>query len=135
MNLNAKRQGAMPLSCQNTGELPKSTITELSGLLESRHLAYLNIREGSNITIVYRSNLKQCLFRDVQFKSLLINRCYIDELCFENCDMANVMFSHSRVTQPIRLRHCHVAGMRLYGMSLRMFIFEECTGVGEIAIA
>ncbi|MEG1210801.1 MAG: hypothetical protein RSE29_06740 [Leclercia sp.] len=135
MNLNAKRQGAMPLSCQNTGEQPKSTITELTGLLESQHLAYLNIDEGNNTAIVYRSNLKQCLFKNIAFKNLLINRCYIDEICFENCDMANVYFSHSEITQPIRLRYCQLAGMRLLNMNLKMFVFEECTGVGQIIIA
>ncbi|MCU6667386.1 pentapeptide repeat-containing protein [Enterobacteriaceae bacterium H4N4] len=131
MNLNAKRQGAMPLSIQQSCE-QKSTITELKGLLESRHFARLHICEGGNTAIVYRSNLKQCLFKDVQFKSLLFNRCYIDEVCFENCDMANVFFSHCVFTKPIRLRECRVAGMRLLNMSLEMFIFEECTGVEQI---
>ncbi|MGL4430307.1 MAG: hypothetical protein ACRCT4_15470 [Silvania sp.] len=134
MNLNAKRQGAMPLSFQQSCE-QKSTITELKGLLESRHFARLHICEGGNMAIVYRSNLKQCLFKDVQFKSLLINRCYIDGVCFDNCDMKNVFFSHSVITQPIRLRHCHLAGMRVLNMHLKMFIFEECTGVGQIIIA
>lgn len=134
MNLNAKRQGAMPLSFEKPAG-DKATITELQGLLESRHLAGLDICEGENQAIIFRCNLKQSVFRNIQFSSLLINRCYIDELCFENCDMRNVFFSNSMITQPIRLRHCQVAGMRLLNMPRRMFIFEECTGVGQIVFA
>lgn len=134
MNLNAKRQGAMPLSFAKPADY-KSTITELQGLLESRHLAWLDICEGENKAIIFRCNLKQSVFRNIQFSSLLINRCYIDELCFENCDMRNVFFSNSVITKPIRLRHCQVAGMRLLNMPRRMFIFEECTGVGQIVFA
>ncbi|MEB6381343.1 hypothetical protein MXM41_20775 [Leclercia adecarboxylata] len=134
MNLNAKRQGVTPLSFEKPCEF-QSTITELAGLLESRQLAWLDICEGENKAIIFRSNLRKSVFRNIQFASLIINRCYIDGLCFENCDMRNVFFSNSTVTQPIRLRHCQVAGMRLLNMSLRMFIFEECTGVGQIVIA
>lgn len=134
MNLNAKRQGAMPFSfAKPTGY--QSTITELQGLLESHHLAWLDICEGENKAIIFRCNLKQSVFRNIQFTSLIINRCYIDEICFENCDMHNVLFSNSVVTLPIRLRHCQVAGMRLLNMPRRMFIFEECTGVGQILFA
>ncbi len=134
MNLNAKRQGAMPFSFAKPSGY-QSTITELQGLLESHHLAWLDIFEGENNAIIFRCNLKQSVFRNIQFSSLLINRCYIDELCFENCDMRNVFFSNSVVTQPIRLRYCQVAGMRLLNMPRRMFIFEECTGVGQILFA
>ncbi|MGI6905044.1 hypothetical protein [Leclercia adecarboxylata] len=38
MNLNAKRQGAMPFSFAKPSGY-QSTITELQGLLESHHLA------------------------------------------------------------------------------------------------
>lgn len=134
MNLNAKRRGAMPLSSAKPAD-SKSTITELQGLLESHHLTQLDICEGENKAILFRCNLQQSVFRNIQFSSLLINRCYIDGLCFENCDMRNVFFSNSVITQPIRLRHCQVAGMRLLNMPRRMFIFEECTGVGQILFA
>lgn len=134
MNLNVKRQGVTPFSFENPEDY-KSTITELVGLLESRHLTWLDICEGENKAIIFRSNLTKSGFRSIHFGSLLINRCYIDGLCFENCDMRNVFFSNSTVAQPICLRHCDVAGMRLLNMPLRMFIFEECTGVGQIVIA
>jgi len=133
MNLNAKRQGVTHFSFKKPEEY-KSTITELVGLLESRHFAWLDICDGENKAIIFRSNFKKSVFRNLQFTSLIINRCYIDGLCFENCDMRNVFFSTSTVTQPIRLRHCHVAGMRLLDMPLRMFVFEECTGIEQIAI-
>jgi len=134
MNLNAKRQGVTPFSFAEPAD-DRSTITELQGLLESRHLTWLDICEGENKAIIFRCNLKQSIFRNIQFSSLLINRCYIDELCFENCDMRNVFFSNSVITKPIRLRHCQVAGMRLLNMPRRMFIFEACTGVGQIVFA
>lgn len=134
MNLNAQRQGAMPFSFAKPIGSP-STITELQGLLESYPLTGLDICEGENKAIIFRCNMQQSVFRNIHFTSLIINRCYIDEICFENCDMRNVFFSHSMVTQPIRLRHCQVAGMRLLNMPRRMFIFEECTGVGQILFA
>lgn len=134
MNLNAKRQGVTPFSFTKPAD-DKSTITELQGLLESRHFTRLDICEGENKAIIFRCNLKQSIFRNIQFSCLLINRCYIDGLVFENCDMRNVFFSNSVVTQPIRLRHCQVAGMRLLEMPHRMFIFEGCTGVGQIVFA
>lgn len=134
MNLNAKRQGVTPFNFAKPADY-KSTITELQGLLENRHLVWLDICEGENKAIIFRCNLKQSVFRNIEFSSLLINHCYIDGLCFENCDMRNVFFSNSVITQPIRLRHCQVAGMRLLEMPRRMFIFEECTGVEQILFA
>jgi uncharacterized protein YjbI with pentapeptide repeats len=134
MNLNAKRQGVTPFSFTKPAD-DKSTITELQGLLESSHFTRLDICEGENKAIIFRCNLKLSVFRNIQFSSLLINRCYIDGLVFDNCDMRNVFFSNSVVTQPIRLRRCQVAGMRLLDMPRRMFIFEACTGVGQIVFA
>jgi len=134
MNLNAKRQGVTPFSFAKPAD-DKSTITELQGLLESRHFTRLGICEGENKAIIFRCNLKLSVFRNIQFSSLLINRCYIDGLVFDNCDMRNVFFSNSVVKQPIRLRRCQVAGMRLLDMPRRMFIFEACTGVGQIVFA
>lgn len=134
MNLNAKRQGVTPFSFTKPAD-DKSTITELQGLLENRHFTRLDICEGENKAIIFRCNLKLSVFRNIQFSSLLINRCYIDGLVFDNCDMRNVFFSNSVVTQPIRLRRCQVAGMRLLDMPRRMFIFEACTGVGQIVFA
>lgn len=134
MNLNAKRQGVTPFSFTKPAD-DKSTITELQGLLESRDFTRLDICEGENKAIIFRCNLKLSVFRNIQFSSLLINRCYIDGLVFDNCDMRNVFFSNSVVTQPIRLRRCQVAGMRLLDMPRRMFIFEACTGVGQIVFA
>ncbi len=134
MNLNAKRQGVTPFSFAEPAD-DRSTITELQGLLESRHLTWLDICEGENKAIIFRCNLKLSIFRNIQFSSLLINRCYIDWLFFDNFDMRNVFFSNSVVTQPIRLRRCQVAGMRLLEMPRRMFIFEACTGVGQIVFA
>jgi len=52
MNLNAKRQGVTPFSFTKPAD-DKSTITELQGLLESRHLTWLDICEGENKAIIF----------------------------------------------------------------------------------
>ncbi|ENF7818032.1 hypothetical protein ABR157_003827 [Enterobacter soli] len=132
MNLNAKRQGAMPLSLQNTQQ---NTISDLNGLIENRQLVGLNIRGEKISAIIYRSNLSKISFYDICFSNLTLNRCCLENITFENCDMRNACFSHSMVTKPIVFRGCQVAGMRLMNMHRRMFVFEECSGVGQILIA
>jgi len=71
MNLNAKRQGVTPFSFTKPAD-DKSTITELQGLLESRHFTRLDICEGENKAIIFRCNLKLSVFRNIQFSSLLM---------------------------------------------------------------
>lgn len=134
MNLNATRQGAMPFSLHPVPE-QKNTISDFNGLIEYRQLAGLTVQDKEIKAIIFRSNIRESLFRHIQFSNFTLNRCYLENIVFENCDMRNVCFSHSVITKPIILRRCQVAGMRLMSMHRRMFVFEECTGVGQMLIA
>lgn len=78
MNLNAKRQGAMPLSLQNTQQ---NTISDLNGLIENRQLVGLNIRGEKISAIIYRSNLSEISFYDICFSNLTHGHALLPHIC------------------------------------------------------
>lgn len=142
MNLNAKRQGVIPLYLQNTREKNtlqyqenKPTQFVVNGLHENQQFIDQHIQNQPVKAIFFRSNLIKSSFKNILIENLTLNRCYLENLIFEDCAMRNVWFSYCMITQPVVLRRCNVAGMRLLNVHRRMFIFEECTGVGELLIS
>lgn len=142
MNLNAKRQGITPLCLQNTREKntlqhqgDKSTQFAVNGLQEHQQFIDQHIQSQPVKAIFFRSNLINSSFNNILFANSTLNRCYLENLIFEDCVMRNVWFSYCVIVQPVVLRRCNVAEMRLLNVHRRMFVFEECTGVGELLIS